>query len=133
MPEITATLSLTVEKIKAFTYNEIELNLAISTKDQEPYWLEAVYEVPAPLSLAPDKSLLTAKTLIGILEKEETRQKRAKIYAGNDAYPEIYKLKVTLYIYDKDGAISERKEYVKEVECADMVPKIPQNTDSNTA
>jgi len=127
MPEFATTLSLTSEKIKAFTYNEFEMNLAIITDDAEPYWVEALYEVPVPLTLAPDKSLVTAKGLIGILQKGEKREKRVKIYTSSDVYPNIYKIKVTLYIYDKDGAISERKEYTKELECSEENAKVLQS------
>ncbi|HVA82585.1 MAG TPA: hypothetical protein VNF06_00275 [Candidatus Aquilonibacter sp.] len=126
MPEIQASLTLAPERIKPFGYIELELNLSISTDSPEPYWIEAVYEIPSPLSLAPDKNLSTAKALIGILQKGETREKRIKLYAGSETYPEIYKIKVTLYFYDKDGAISERKEYIKELECAEVSAKVVQ-------
>jgi hypothetical protein len=127
MPEITVTLSLSPEKIRAFTYNELEMKLSAITTDSELYWIECIYDVPAPLSLAPDKSLITAKSLIGILQKGELREKRVKIYASNDVYPNTYLLKVTLYLYDKDGAISERKEYTKEIECSEANAKVLQS------
>lgn len=127
MPEIKASLSLAPERIKPFGYVELDLNLSISTTGSEPYWIEAVYEIPSPLSLAPDKNLSTAKALIGILQPGETREKRVKLYAGSETYPEIYKIKVTLYLYDKDGAISERKEYIKELECAEVSAKAMQS------
>ncbi|MDE1825206.1 MAG: hypothetical protein KGH61_00785 [Candidatus Micrarchaeota archaeon] len=123
MPEITVQMVSSAEKIRAFTYNEIELNLKIAIAEQDPYWVEAVYEVPAPLSLAPDKSLPTGKGLIGILQKDSAKEKRVKIFAGSEVYPSTYKVKVTLYVYDKDGAIAERKEYSKELECIEA-PKI---------
>ncbi|MDE1846093.1 MAG: hypothetical protein KGH53_02325 [Candidatus Micrarchaeota archaeon] len=128
MPEMEAAVSIVPERIRPFSYTELELNLSLSTKSAEPYWVEAVYEVPAPLSLAPDKNLSTAKALIGILSSGEQREKRVKVYAGSDTYPEIYKIKVTLFIYDKDGAISERKEYIKELECAEVSAKVAQPT-----
>lgn len=126
MAQVDASISLSQERIRAFVYSEFELNLSISSSDRDPYWAEAVYEVPSPLSLAPDKALQSAKSLVGILQNSETRQKRVKIYAGNETYPEIYKIKITIFLYDNDGAISERKEYVKEIECADIA-KVPQN------
>ncbi|MDE1827572.1 MAG: hypothetical protein KGH65_00195 [Candidatus Micrarchaeota archaeon] len=128
MPEITVALALNSDRLRAFTYNEIELKLSVATLDAEPYWVECVYEVPHPLSLAPDKSLLTAKSLIGILQKAQPREKRVKIYASNEVYPSTYTLKVTLYLYDKDGAISERKEYAKEIECSEGNAKVLQSS-----
>lgn len=127
MPEIAATLSFSAEKIRAFTYNEFDMRLAVGTNDIDPYWAECVYEVPSPLSLAPDKNLTTAKSLIGILQKGITREKRVKIYAGSEVYPSTYTIKVTLYLYDKDGAISERKEYTKEIECSEANAKVLQS------
>ncbi|MGI0141080.1 MAG: hypothetical protein ACREBF_00300 [Candidatus Micrarchaeales archaeon] len=127
MPEISANLSLTIDKIKAFTYNELEIKVSLATLDPEPYWAECVYEVPQPLSLAPDKSLTTAKSLIGIIQKGETREKRAKIYTSSEVYPDTYKIKLTLYLYDKGGAISERKEYFKELECGEANAQILQS------
>ncbi|MDE1855674.1 MAG: hypothetical protein KGH49_00315 [Candidatus Micrarchaeota archaeon] len=127
MPEINAALALTSDKIKAFTINELELNIAVGTADTEPYWVECVYEVPMPLSLAPDKSLLTAKSLVGIISVEAQKEKRVKIYSRNDVYPSVYTIKATLFVYDKDGAIAERKEYTKELECGETNAQILQN------
>ncbi|MDE1850288.1 MAG: hypothetical protein KGH54_00640 [Candidatus Micrarchaeota archaeon] len=127
MPEITATLSLSSERIRAFTYNELEMKLSVTTNDSELYWVECIYDVPAPLSLAPDKSLTTAKSLVGILQRGEAREKRVKIYASNEVYPNTYTIKVTLYLYDKDGAISERKEYTKEIECGEGNAQVLQS------
>lgn len=127
MPEISVELSSLPERIRPFTYNELEVRLSIATDAAEPYWAECVYEVPPPLSLAPDKSLVMAKSLVGILQKGEKREKRVKVYASNDVYPNTYPLKVTLYLYDKDGAISERKEYTKEIECGEANAKVLQS------
>ena len=119
MPEINVSLDASTNEIKAFTFNEFEVRLSLSTKDADPYWVESVFEVPQPLSLAPDKPLYTGKSPIGILEKQTVKEKRVKVWAGNDVYPNTYKIKVTLFIYDKDGAITERKEYFKELECSE--------------
>ena len=119
MPEITVQIGASVDKLRAFTYNELELNLRVATTEPEPYWIEVIYEVPSPLSLAPDKHLPTGKGLIGILQKDEVKEKRVKIFAGSEVYPSTYNVKVTLYAYDKDGAIAERKDYFKELECTE--------------
>ena len=127
MPEINTTLALTQDKIKAFTINELELKMQVGTDSTEPHWVECVYEVPMPLSLAPDKSLLTAKSLIGIIGAQMPKEKRVKIYSKNDVYPSTYTIKATLFIYDKDGAIAERKEYTTELECGETNAQILQN------
>ena len=127
MAEINATFEVTPEKIKAFTFNELNLDVSISTTDSEKYWLEAVFEVPYPLSLAPDKNLTAGKILLGILDKDSKKGKKVKIFAANDVYPNTYKVKMTLFIYDKEGVIAERKEYSKELECGEAGAKVLQN------
>ena len=127
MPEISAVLEVSPDSIKAFRSNELDMHLSFTMAEDEHYWLECVLEVPPPLSLAPDKSLLNGKLLIGILEKDAPKEKRLKIFSSNDVYPNTYKIKVTLYVYDKDGAISERKEYFKELECGDENAKVLQS------
>lgn len=127
MPEIEAKLEISPEKIKPFAFKELDLNFTVNTKDEGKYWLECVFDVPAPLSLAPDKSLQTGKVLLGIIDKDIIKEKKVKIFAANDVYPETYKIKATLFVYDSDGAISERKEYLKELECSEADAKILQS------
>jgi len=127
MPEIEAKLELSPEKIKPFAFKELDLVLTVNTKEEGKYWIECVFNVPAPLSLAPDKVLDTGKVLLGILDKNNSKEKKLKIFAANDVYPETYKIRATLFIYDSDGAISERQEYSKELECSEEDAKILQN------
>lgn len=127
MPEIEVKLDLSPEKIRPFAFKELDLVLTVSTKEEGRYWLEGIFDVPAPLSLAPDKILDSGKILLGILGKDNSKEKKVKIFAANDVYPETYKIKVTLFIYDSDGAISERREYFKELECGEEDAKVLQS------
>ena len=127
MPEINADLTLNLERIKAFTSNEFELTLKASTTSAEPCWVEAVFEVPPPLTLAPDKPLTTGKSLVGIVSAGKAKEKKIKIYSGNDVYPDTYKIKATLYAYDADGAIAERKDFYRELECGEANAQVLQS------
>ena len=127
MPEINATLDILPEKIKPFAFKELDMSLKVDTKEEGRYWLECIFDVPTPLSLAPDKELQNGKVLIGILDKENPREKKVKICAANDVYPDTYKIRATLFVYDSDGAIAERKEYAKELECGEADAKVLQN------
>lgn len=127
MADVSVRFEVTPQKIKPFTFNELELRMIISTKDQDPYWAECVFEVPHPLSLAPDKILLSGKSLVGILQSELDKEKMIKVFATSTTYPSIYRIKSTLYLYDKDGAIAERKEYYTELECGETNAQILQN------
>lgn len=126
MPQLTVKLEVLPQRIKPFTFNEMEVKILLNTSETEPYWVECVFEAPAPLSLAPDKILMSGKSLVGILEKGVDKERRVKLFAQNDVYPDTYRIKSTLYIYDKDGAISERKDYYVELECGELNTKILQ-------
>ncbi|MDE1761934.1 MAG: hypothetical protein KGH59_01035 [Candidatus Micrarchaeota archaeon] len=126
MPDIETTLTLNQDQVKPFTSREIEVNLEVKTSAAEPYWVEGVFDLQSPISLAPDKSLPSGKTVLGILDKDNPRSKRIKLYTNSDTYPSRYKMKVTIYAYDRDGAISERREYVKEIEVSESNAQILQ-------
>ncbi len=128
MQGINAELSITVDKLKAFVPSEFEVLIKAGSDENDPYWLESILEVQYPLSLAPDKSLLSGRSLLGIAYNGETREKKVKIFANNDIFPDNYRFKLILFAYDKDGAIATRQEYTKELECSDENGKILQDT-----
>ena len=105
------------DKFKALQFNEAELYLHVESKDHNTHWIECAVEVQFPMSLAPDKRIPIGRTLIGIFHEGVKKEKRVKIFTGSDALPSTYKIKLTFYIYDQDGAIEDRKEILKEVEC----------------
>ncbi len=108
------------EKFKALQFNEAELHLHVESKDNNTHWIECAVEVQSPMSLAPDKRVPIGRTLIGIFRDGVKREKRVKVFTGSDAMPNTYKIKLTFYIYDEDGAIEDRREILKEVECKNV-------------
>ncbi len=120
MVDIEVGAQLVPEKFKALQFNEAELHLDVVSKDPNPYWVECAVEVQFPLSLAPDKNVPVGRTLIGIFSSGTKREKRVKIFTGSNAQPSTYHIKVTFYVYDADGAIADRKEVQKEVECKNV-------------
>lgn len=127
MPEPNVSLDFSPSKVDAFRFNEVNLTINVSMEEDKPYWCECVVEAPSPLSLAPDKELATAKTIIGIVGNGRRREKRIKIFAGNNVYPDIYKVKITVYLYDEEGVIYVRKDATKEIECSGNDGKLLQN------
>ncbi len=124
MLQIQSQIQIMPEHMKAFSFNEAEMKITLSTNGESACWVEATVAVPRPLSLAPDRSLETGKMLFGILSNGAEREKRVKIFANGDVYPNIYSVKITLFIYDESGAISERMEISKDIECSDQNAKV---------
>ncbi len=124
MPQIQSQIQIMPEHMKAFAFNEAEMKITLSTNGTNACWVEATVAVPKPLSLAPDRALETGKMLFGILGNGAEREKKVKIFAKGDVYPNIYNVKITLFVYDESGAISERMEINKEIECSDQNAKV---------
>jgi hypothetical protein len=98
--------------------NEVELNIHIENGSSEPYWIESDVILPVNvLSLAADKELLQGRIRGGIVFPNETKMLRCKIYANSAVYPDIYKIKIVAYAYDRDGVISQRKEATADLRC----------------
>ncbi len=124
MPEITVQFTNLPSEMKAFRYNELEAKISVESGDKEAYWVEAMITVPPPLSLAPAESLEKAKTTLGILTQGKRKEKRFKIFAQNNVYPYIYKVTATLFIYDEEGVVVDRRDYYDEIQCNDLDAKI---------
>ncbi len=119
MTEIQSQIQIIPEHLRPFVFNEAELHITLSTNSVSSCWVEATVTVPRPLSLAPDRDLETGKMLFGILGQGKSQEKRVKVFAKGDIYPNIYDVKITLFVYDENGAISERMEISKEIECSE--------------
>lgn len=73
--------------------------------------------VKPPLSLSHDGELNTGKTRVGMVGPSQSRSKKVKIFTRPNSTPGSYHLGVIAYMYDEDGAISERVEKKEDVEC----------------
>ncbi len=120
MPQIQSQIQVAPEYMKPFVFNEVEMKIVLGSNSSDLCWVEGTVEVPDPLSLAPDRNLGKGKMLFGILRDGIVREKRVKIFAKGDVYPNIYTIKITLFIYDETGAISDRVEIRKDIECSDQ-------------
>lgn len=105
-------------RILAHMRSEVELNINVENSGAEPYWLEADTILPnGVLSLAPDKELLQGRIRGGIVFPNESKTLRCKIYANSAVYPDIYRIKLIIYAYGRDGAISRREEANADLRC----------------
>lgn len=104
--------------LKANKKNEATLHLTvISDGNSGNYWCECDISVMTPLSLAPDKELEAGRTRVGILRPNKKIEKQIKLYTRPNNFPDNYPVKITVYIYDEDGAIAERFEQSDIIKC----------------
>jgi len=73
--------------------------------------------VPSRLSLSPDSMLRKGRIRVGVVDKNETREKAVRIYANPYTSPQVYRCKIVLYIYSKDGVIASRLEKAMDIRC----------------
>jgi len=100
----------------AYSPNYIEATIRVANPAGELCWAEA--DVYAPkLSLSPDSMLRKGRVRVGIVEKEGNAEKVVRIYANPYTNPQMYRCKVVLYVYSKDGVIATRLEKPVDVRC----------------
>jgi hypothetical protein len=73
--------------------------------------------LPTSISLAPDKDLEKGRIRVGIVNPREIRSGKCKIYGSAKSYPELYPIKIVVYGFGKDGAITARDEKTAELRC----------------
>ncbi len=106
------------QSLKSNMKNEFFIILRLkNTTNTDNFWCECDINVIHPLSLAQDKELAAGRTRIGIITGNETSEKRVKIYTRPNNYPDKYKIKITAYIYDKEGIIAQRIDREEKIEC----------------
>jgi uncharacterized membrane protein len=111
-------LSFNPIRMIAYTRNEVELKVNIKNNSNQVYWIEVEVTVPTDfLSLHPTARLKTGRIRGGIIFGNEEKTVRCKIYANSVVHPDIYKINVVTYAYDRDGAISTRSEKIAEIRC----------------
>jgi hypothetical protein len=105
------------EIVFAYSPNHTEMIIKVENTGKEACWAEADVHVPAKLSVSPDNELLKGRVRVGIIDSNETREKRMRIYANKYTNPQIYRCDVTLYVYHKDGSIEKRVEKPIDIRC----------------
>jgi hypothetical protein len=91
------------------------MTISISSGNAQPHWCECDIEVKAPVSLAPDKELPFGRTRVGIVSAAHPISKPVKIYTDHAVVDGDYRIGITAYLYDEDGAISVRKEVAESI------------------
>lgn len=103
--------------IFAYSPNNIELILRVENTNGRVTWVEAEVFLPDRLSLGPDSNVLKGRLRLGILERDHALEKTVRIYANNYTKPQMYRCKVILFTYDRDGIIDKRLEKPIDIRC----------------
>ncbi len=101
----------------AYSPNYVESTIKVSNPVGEASWAEAHVYVPSKLSLSPDSMLRKGRIRVGVVDRNETREKAVRIYANPYTNPQVYRCKIVLYIYSKDGVIASRLEKAMDIRC----------------
>src|SRR3989338_7334208 len=104
--------------IFAYTPNHVEMILRVEN-NHHTCWAEADVHVPERLSLSPDKdnNLRKGRVRVGIVENNQYLEKAVRIYSNTYTNPQMYRCKITLYVYNKDGVIESRLEKPIDIRC----------------
>ncbi len=116
MNMITLELKTHPDVLFAYTNHNIDLILRVENKD-EISWVEADVSIPNKISLSPTNSLDKGRVRVGIVNKDESMEKGVKLYASPYTNPQMYRCKIILYAYNKDGTIETRIEKAMDVRC----------------
>ena len=118
MGDIKVRINFNPERIDAGKRGEGEvlIDLSNSSKDKL-FWCECDLHIDHQFSLAMDRDLNEGRTRVGIIKPGGAASKRVRFYTKHGSYPGKYKVSVTMYAYDEDGAIAERSDIDTELEC----------------
>lgn len=105
-------LSLRCHPDVLFSYSSSHVQLIIRVENpaEHPVWAEADVAVPEHVSLAPNSELRKGRVRVGIIEKEQFLEKAVRIFSNTYTNPQMYRCKVTVYTFNKDGVIESRME-----------------------
>ncbi len=118
MPSASVETRFEPVSLKANDKNEAIMYISVNaTNSSKTYWCECDILVSPPLSLAHDKELDVGRTRVGILKPEGRLEKQVKLYTRPNNFPDSYPVSITTYLYDEDGAISERIEQREKIKC----------------
>ncbi|MGI0135175.1 MAG: hypothetical protein ACREBW_09490 [Candidatus Micrarchaeaceae archaeon] len=120
MPVLGVSALFEPKELKASKKTDATMRLTFDNPDTEKgFWCECDIAVKSPLSLAPDKELGKGRAKVGIVMPGKSRGKQIKMYTTPNNTAGNYDIKMTVYVYDEDGAIAERFEKVESIRCAD--------------
>jgi hypothetical protein len=118
MGDIKVDIGFNPERIEAGKRGEGEVLIGLSNSSKDKlFWCECDVRIDPQFSLAIDRDLSEGRTRIGIIKPGGSANKRVRFYTKQGSYPGKYKVSVTMYAYDEDGAISERSDIDTELEC----------------
>jgi hypothetical protein len=121
MSSVTTDVIFEPDALKAYIRNEAAMKLKLKNTDQaRSFWCEADVSVNSPLSLAPDTELGIGKMRVGILKPGSSIEKSIKLYTRPNNFPDQYGIKITVFLYDEDGAIAEREDKLITIPCIEQ-------------
>ena len=101
----------------AYSPNHVEIITRIENKSKEPVWCEAEVKIPDKISLSPTSTLTKGRLRLGIVTKKEYLEKAVRVFANNYTNPQVYRVEVTLFLFNKDGVIEKRIEKPIDIRC----------------
>ena len=104
-------------EINANQFSDTQLIIRIRNDKKEQFWYEGEVNLPNQLSLTPDQTLSKAKIRFGILKSNGEIEKYVKVYGSKYTDASSYAIALSIYEYDKDGAVSERKDSSIDLQC----------------
>lgn len=117
-------LNIHPDVLFAYKQNSLELVLIVENRSDQTLWGEADIIVPPQLSLFPESSLQRGRVRMGILNGHERIEKSVRLYGTTLTNPGKYKVSVTVYLFDKDGVISERIDDAIDITCEVQKPAV---------
>jgi hypothetical protein len=114
---LSLTLRTHPDVLFAHSSNSIELILNAENQGGPLCWAEADVILPDTLSLGPDTNLRKGRLRLGILKKDQKNEKTTKVHASSFTKPQMYRCKVILFSYDKEGVIASRLEKTVDIRC----------------
>lgn len=117
MANVEVAAEFMPQRLRAFWRNEVEMIITFKNAGSDTYWSECEIKVASPLSLSPDSEMNTGRTRVGILKPFGSAKKSLRLYTRPNNYPDDYQFTITAFVYDDDGAISERIEKKAMIPC----------------
>lgn len=118
MSSVSISARFEPESLSAYARNEALMSILLSNSSEDKtYWCECDVAVKSPLSLAHDRELNVGRTRVGILKPGRSMEKQIKLYTRPNNFPDDYPVGITVYLYDEDGAISERLAHETRIAC----------------
>ena len=118
MGNVELDVQFSPQRLKAFSRNEVKMDITIKNLTQSVFWGECEIRVASPLSLAHDSEMNAVRARIGILKPGASATRPVKLFTRPNNYPDEYGFTLVAYLYDEDAAISERVEKRVSIMCS---------------